>query len=113
KPPLRVSMRQYPEHADYLMANELFRAAGGFTLDDIVSWGGSILHHRGLSLDKGEVERNEIDLFCEEGVHLWLGDALDCGMKILTVDEALARKIEGLGMRASPTRPSDVPQLKE
>ncbi len=111
--PLKVSMREYEDHADYLMCNELFRAAGGFTLDDIVKWGGAIHHHRGLSIDQGEVERGEIDIFCEEGIHIWLGDALECGMRILPVDDALAQKIKPLGMRASATRPQDVHQLKE
>lgn len=113
KEPIKISMREYPDHSDYLMANELFRAAGGFTLDDIVSWGGSIHKHRGLSINKEEVANGDIDVFCEEGVHIWLGDALDCGMRVLQVDDALRSKIEPMGMRASATRPSDVHQLTE
>lgn len=110
--PLKISMRAYEDHADYLLCNEVFHAAGGFTLEDIVSWGGTIHKHPGLSIDKGWVERGEIDAFCEEGIHIWLGDALDCGMRILPLDDSVLRKIEPMGLRRSAIRPSDVPQLK-
>src|SRR5437764_12901163 len=42
--PLRVSMRSQPDHADYLIVQETL-AEYGLSLDDIVSWGGSIHTH--------------------------------------------------------------------
>lgn len=110
--PLKMSMREYADHSDYLMANEVFRAAG-FTLDDVVSWGGAILHHAGLSIDVGEVERGEIDAFFEEAVHLWLGKALDAGMRLLPLDPPLVARLEPIGIRAAPITKAEYPQLSE
>lgn len=110
--PLRVSMRQDLEHADYLMANEVFRAAG-FTLDDIVRWGGSIHRHPGLRVDVGMVERGEIDTWFEEGVSRWLGDALKAGMRLLPLEPDIVRRLEPIGLRTSKIRTTDVPELLE
>ena len=49
----------------------------------------------------------------EEAVHIWVGQALDAGMRLLPVDPPLAQKLEGIGWRCSPITKAQFPQLVE
>ena len=110
--PLRISMREQTDHADYIAANEVFKALG-FSLDELVAWGGKIVPRPRLGIDLGELERGEIDAFFEEGVHIWVGQALDAGMRLLPVDPPLAKKLEAIGWPCSLITKAQFPQLAE
>jgi len=110
--PLKVSMREYPDASAYMMVDQVFRAAG-FTMDDIVSWGGSVHRHPGLHVDMRTVESGEVDTHFEEAAYRWLGTALDGGMRLLALDESIVSKIEPIGLRSAYIRKDKFPQLAE
>ena len=118
--PLKVALRGQRDHSVHLVVNEVL-AAVGFSIDDIVSWGGQVHYHLGVTeiLDsvKG-VERGEIDAIFDEGIGVWTNKALDAGMRVLPLEEALLQKLEATGFRRGtmekaryPKLPSDVETL--
>ena len=108
--PLRVMMRDQTEHSNYLAVHTVLSALG-FSLGDIVSWGGSITRHP-LPPDVGAVERGEVDAFFEEGVGSWLDRAVDAGMRALSLDEPLLTELEGLGLRRATFTRATHPSLQ-
>ena len=61
--PLRVSMRGQHDHALHPIVNEVL-AAAGFSLDDIVSWGGQVRYDEGLPMKSnrfGAMQNGEVD----------------------------------------------------
>jgi uncharacterized protein len=97
KYPLRISMRSQPDHSDYLITNTVLGALG-FSLDDIISWGGSI-HEHNFPPDAHVVERGEADAVFDEAVDNWAPYALKIGMRLLPIDEPLMKKLEDIGLR--------------
>jgi len=110
--PLKISMREHLDHSDYLIVDQVF-AALGFSLDDVVSWGGQIVRRRGLSWDHEAHARGEVDAYFEEAVQLWLPDALEDGMVVLPVDAALLGKVEQMGIRGATLRADEYPGLEK
>src|SRR6185503_795187 len=51
KYPLKVSVRAQPDHGGHLLINEVF-GAYGFTLADVVSWGGQVIRHPNMPLQE-------------------------------------------------------------
>jgi hypothetical protein len=83
--PLRVSLRGQMDHSVHLIVNEVLSAAG-FSLADVVSWGGGVRYDAGLPKSPtrlGAVQRGEVDAIFDEAVHSWLNLALESGMRIL------------------------------
>jgi hypothetical protein len=107
--PLRVSMRAQPDHSDYLIVHETLSALG-FSLGDIVSWGGQVRRH-GFPPDVGAVERGEADAIFDEAVGTWVGRALDAGMRMLPLGEPLLQKLEGVGLRRGVISQEEFPKL--
>jgi NMT1-like family len=115
--PLRVSMRGQRDHALHPIVKEVLSAAG-FSLDDIVSWGGQVRYDEGLPIKDnrlGAVERGEVDMIIDEAVRGWVNSAAEAGMRVLPLDEAMLTGLEGLGLRRSlipktryPKLPNDV-----
>ena len=122
--PLRVSVRSQRTHADHLLMGEVFGALG-FSLDQIVSWGGQIRWDPGLpaterSAGLGDdttrldlVRRGELDALFDEGADSWVGPALDAEMQILSLDEPLVQKLEATGFRRSVITKNDYPKLEQ
>jgi TRAP-type uncharacterized transport system substrate-binding protein len=118
--PLRVSMRGQRDHALHPIVKEVL-AAAGFSLDDIVSWGGQVRYDEGLPRKDnrlGAVERGEVDMIIDEAVRGWVNPAAEVGMRVLPLDEAILTRLEGLGLRRAlipaaryPKLPNDVPTL--
>jgi len=99
--PLRVSLRGQKDHSIHLVVNEVL-AAAGFSLDDIVSWGGQVRYDAGLPNNPtrvGAVERDEADAVVDEAVRSWLNLAVQSGMRILPLDEPLLARLEEIGLR--------------
>jgi TRAP-type uncharacterized transport system substrate-binding protein len=97
KYPLRISMRSQPDHSDYLITNTVLGALG-FSLDDIVSWGGKI-HTHPYPPNPGAVTRGEVDAVFDEAVDNWAPHALSIGMRFMPIDEALMQQLEAVGLR--------------
>jgi TRAP-type uncharacterized transport system substrate-binding protein len=118
--PLRVSMRGQKDHALHPVVNEVL-AAAGFSLDDIVSWGGQVRYDEGLPMKSnrlGAMQRGEIDMIVDEAVRGWLNEAVGAGMRVLPLDATMLKKLEALGLRRAvipktryPNLAADVPTL--
>jgi TRAP-type uncharacterized transport system substrate-binding protein len=118
--PLRISLRGQADHSLHVITNHVL-AAVGFTLDDIVSWGGKVRYDAGMPYGAnriGAVERGEIDAIFDEGVSSWGNMALELGMVFLPLDEMILQRLEGVGLRRSlieqkkfPRLTADVPTL--
>lgn len=118
--PLRVSLRAQPDHSLHVIVNHVLEAAG-FTLDDIVSWGGQVRYDGGMAYGPnriGAMQRGEIDAIFDEGASAWGNIALELGMIFLSLDESMLTRLEAAGLRRGliqqkyfPKLPADVPTL--
>lgn len=113
--PLRVSMRGQRDHCLHPVIDEVLKAAG-FSLDDIVSWGGEIRYDDGLPMKSnrfGAMQNGEVDMIVDEAVRGWINTAAGAGMRVLPMTEAMLTKLEGLGLRRNVIRKSRYPNLAE
>jgi TRAP-type uncharacterized transport system substrate-binding protein len=113
--PLRISIRGQKDHSLHLVVKEVLSAAG-FSLDDVVSWGGQVRYDAGLPNSPtrlGAVQRDEVDMLIDEAVRSWLNAAVESGMRILPFDEPLLEHLEGLGFRRAVISKARYTSLKE
>jgi TRAP-type uncharacterized transport system substrate-binding protein len=110
KPPLRVSMRSQPDHADYLIVEQVL-AEYGFSLDDIVSWGGSI-HTHGFPPRPDRVAAGEIDAIFDEAVNQWGTNAIKADMNLLEIDDAMMKRLEAKGFQRGVMTKAEYPVLE-
>ena len=111
--PLRVSIRGQMDHSLHLVVKEVLSAAG-FSLDDIVAWGGQVRYDPGLpraSNRLGAVARGEVDMIIDEAVHNWLNVALESEMHVLPLDESMLTQLETLGFQRAVLPNADYPKL--
>jgi TRAP-type uncharacterized transport system substrate-binding protein len=118
--PLRVSLRAQPDHSLHVIVNHVLEAAG-FTLGDIVSWGGQVRYDAGMAYGPnriGALQRGEIDAIFDEGAGAWGNMALELGMNFLSLDERMLARLETVGLRRGliqqkyfPKLAADVPTL--
>ena len=97
--PLRISIRGQMDHSLHLVVKEVLSAAG-FSLDDVVSWGGQVRYDPGLPNSPtrlGAVQRGEADMIIDEAVRSWVNPAIESDMRILPFDEPLLEQLEELG----------------
>ena len=113
--PLRVSFRGSHDHCmhDILAA---VMAAAGFSVPDIVSWGGSVVYEGAVpraetSRFRGCVDGKTNALF-DEGAQEWLDAAIDAGLTILSIHPETVEGLEALGFRRAILRKADYPRLK-
>jgi len=111
--PLRVSLRGQPNHSVHLVANQVF-AAYGFTLDDIVSWGGLVRYDEGMPNGPerlGAVMRGELDAVFDEALPTFGDAAIEFGMRFLPVEEPQLQQLEAKGLRRVAITPEEYPGL--
>jgi NMT1-like family len=99
--PLRISIRGQMDHSLHLVVKEVLSAVG-FSLDDVVSWGGQVRYDPGLPNSPtrlGAVQRDEADMIIDEAVRSWVNAAAESDMRILPFDEPLLEQLEELGFR--------------
>ena len=111
--PLRVSVRGQRDHALHPITDEVLKAVG-FSLDDIVSWGGQVRYDDGLPIKSnrfGAMQRGEVDMIVDEAVRGWANQALDAGMRMLPLDEEILTKMETLGLRRAVMPVARYPKL--
>jgi TRAP-type uncharacterized transport system substrate-binding protein len=113
--PLRLSLRGHADHSLHLMLDDI-AAAAGFSLKDIVAWGGGVRREDRLPpfpyRDKFKsLVRGEIDAIFDEAVNTWIEEAVAAGMIILPLKEETVRKLEAMGYRRGVIRKSDYPTL--
>jgi TRAP-type uncharacterized transport system substrate-binding protein len=113
--PLRISIRGQIDHSLHLIVKEVLSAAG-FSLDDVVSWGGQVCYDAGLPNSPtrlGAVQRGEADMIIDEAVRSWVNAAVESEMRILPFDEPLLEQLEELGFRRAVIPKASYAKLKE
>jgi TRAP-type uncharacterized transport system substrate-binding protein len=111
--PLRVSLRAQPDHSLHVIVDHVLKAAG-FSLNDIVSWGGQVRYDAGMAYGSnriGAVLRDEIDAIFDEGASAWGNMALDSGMSFLSLDESMLQRLESAGLRRGLIQKRHFPKL--
>jgi hypothetical protein len=96
-------------------------SAAGFSLADIMSWGGQVRYDQGLPNTPnrlGAGQRGEVDMIIDEAVRSWVDDAAGSGFCVLPLDETMLSRLEDIGFRRAvipreryPKLPADVPSL--
>lgn len=112
--PLRLSIREDPTHSTRVLLDQTL-AAYGFTLADLQSWGGTLQLNGGPGDERRmkALREGTIDAIFDEGIVLWLDQALAAGMRLLTPEEPVMRRLEALGWRRTIMRRGRVPNLGE
>ncbi|HET8562875.1 MAG TPA: TAXI family TRAP transporter solute-binding subunit [Candidatus Binatia bacterium] len=111
--PLKVSLRRQQDHSLHLIINQVLDAAG-FSLDDIISWGGEVRYDAGMPYDPnriGAVQRGEIHAIFDEGVSAWGNMALELGMDFLALDDTVLKRLERAGMKTTVIEGAKFPKL--
>jgi TRAP-type uncharacterized transport system substrate-binding protein len=110
--PLRASVREDPTHSTHVLIEQAF-ALHGFALGDIESWGGKLVLCGGPS-DERRLEpmaRGEIDAVFDEGIKVWLDEALAAGLVPLELNEDEFAAMGKLGWRRVRLPTARVPRL--
>lgn len=113
KHPLRVSVREDPTHSTIVLIDQIF-ALHGFTLQDIEAWGGQLITCGGPS-DGRRLEplaRGELDAVFDEGIMVWLAEALAAGLVPIELDPAEFEALGKLGWRRVALPKARFPQLQ-
>jgi TRAP-type uncharacterized transport system substrate-binding protein len=111
--PLKVSLRGQPDHSLHIITNHVLSAAG-FSLADIVSWGGEVKYDGGMPYGEhriGAVQRSEIHAIFDEAASTWGNMALELGMTFLALDEDLLQRLETIGLRRGLIERTNFPKL--
>jgi len=111
--PLRVSLRGQKSHSVHFVLKEVL-AGAGFSLEDIISWGGEVRYDQGLPDTPnrlGAVERGEVDAIFDEALAFWGNQAIDLGMRLLGVEERTLKCLEELGFRRATISKEKYPKL--
>jgi TRAP-type uncharacterized transport system substrate-binding protein len=111
--PLRISLRGQRDHSIHFLVNQVLGIAG-FSLDDVVAWGGSVRYDHNLPDDPnrmGAVDRGEIDALFDEAIPTWGEMALDHGMRMLPLAEPVLQQLEALGLRRAVIPKEKYPKL--
>jgi TRAP-type uncharacterized transport system substrate-binding protein len=113
RPPLKVLLRGSPDHCLHYMLDDIV-AAAGFSLKDLESWGGEARKVGATPPDASKVAiaaRGEMNAIFDEGAPRWINTALDAGMTILPLSEAMVQKLEALGHRRTVIKKETFPKL--
>lgn len=112
--PLRASVREDPTHSTHVLIEQAF-ALHGFALSDIESWGGKLVLCGGPS-DARRLEpmaRGEIDAVFDEGIKVWLDEALAAGLVPLELSEDEFAAMGNLGWRRVRLPKARIPRLEK
>ncbi len=110
--PLRVSLRGQKNHSLHLFVNQILSEAG-FSLDDIVAWGGQVRYDPGLPGRNriNSMEHGEVDAIFDESLGSWGNRALDLGMRFLSFGEPILKRLETMGFRRATITKASHPKL--
>jgi TRAP-type uncharacterized transport system substrate-binding protein len=90
-------------------------ASAGFSVEDLISWGGSVHYEGPLPFPGGIrfqiVERGDANAIFDEASDAWLDAALDADMTILPLAEATVQRLESIGYRRGVLKKSVFPRL--
>jgi TRAP-type uncharacterized transport system substrate-binding protein len=110
--PLRISLRGQFDHSVHLLVN-LVLSQMGFTLDDIVEWGGELTYEDRIPPFRLPlVERGEIDAIFDEAVPTFAHQAFELGMRFLPVEETALQQLEAMGVPRAIIGRDEYPELE-
>jgi hypothetical protein len=116
KPPLRMALRGQKDHWVHYLLDDAAEAAG-FSVDDVVRWGGKAVRDGLLPYPHQEkfkaFVRGDFDAMFDEAANVWLNAAVEAGMTILPLAEETVRKLEAKGYRRTWLTREEFPALKE
>src|SRR5919108_1816806 len=98
--PLRVSVREDRTHSTLVLIDQAF-ALHGFSLKDVEAWGGRLVVC-GSPFDARRMEplrRGELDAIFDEGIKVWLDEALAAGLTPIELGPAEVDAMARLGWR--------------
>ncbi|HLI29061.1 MAG TPA: TAXI family TRAP transporter solute-binding subunit [Chloroflexota bacterium] len=112
--PLRLSIREDPTHSTRVLLDQTL-ACYGFTLDDIVRWGGSLQLNGGPGDPRRmrALHAGEIDAIFDEGLVLWFDEALAAGMRPIPLEDEVFARLQALGWRRVTIPAGRFPHLTE
>ena len=113
--PLRISLRGQPDHSIHLVCNHVL-AAYGISFDDIVSWGGKVVHTEGMPNHPerlGAIERGELDAVWDEALPVFAPRAIELGMRFLAVDKPELSALEADGLMRAAITDEEYPGVGE
>jgi hypothetical protein len=118
--PLKISLRGQRNHSLYPILDCVL-AAAGFSLDDVIRWGGSVHHETGFdspersgfnSPARFEMAKNgTINAIFDEAVYRWVDAAQKMGMRVLPIGDATIEKLLPLGFRRNAIDKATYPRL--
>jgi TRAP-type uncharacterized transport system substrate-binding protein len=112
--PLRVSFRGARDHCMHDILSSVMLAAG-FSIDDVLSWGGSVVYDG--AVPRAETPRfrdcveGKTDALFDEGAQEWLTAAIDNGLTILSLRPETVERLEAAGLRRAVLRKAEYPGL--
>lgn len=115
--PLRVSLRGQRDHSVHLVLDHVLQATG-WSLADVVSWGGEVRYDEGTPARGSRLEdvrAGTVDAIFDEAASSWVEQALNSDMQILSIPAPALARLEAWGYRralmrrdAFPSLPSDL-----
>jgi len=111
--PLKLSLRGQSDHSVHLVVNQVFNTLG-FSIDDLISWGGQIRYDRGMPWVEGRmggVRRREIEAIFDEALPWWADMGIDAGMRFLSIGESYLTELQNYGMRRVVIPKAEYPKL--
>jgi TRAP-type uncharacterized transport system substrate-binding protein len=112
--PLHVSVKEDPTHSTRVLTDQVL-ACYGFSLADIVSWGGT-LNVTGAPNDERRMSKlrtGELDAVFDEGLVHWFDDALALGYRPLVLEDSTFAQMAALGWRHALIPAGRYPHLSE
>lgn len=100
KLPIRLSIREDDTHSTRVCTDQLF-AAYGFSVEDVLSWGGSLQTNGGPG-DKrrlNALREGSVDVVIDEGITTWLHVALEQGYRPITLEDDVFEHMTAIGWR--------------
>jgi TRAP-type uncharacterized transport system substrate-binding protein len=110
--PLKLSVREDPTHSTLVLIDQMLRL-DGFSLADLTAWGGQLITTGGPSgaTRMEPLKAGTIDAVFDEGLIVWLGEALGAGYQLLDFTPGALDAMTGLGWRQVSLKPGDYPHL--
>ena len=115
KYPLRLSICEDATHSTRVLVDQTL-AAYGMSLKDIESWGGSLQLNGGPGDERRmkAIREGTIDAIFDEGLVLWLNEALESGMQPITLEDfAFKHLVDTLGWRKYTIKAGRYKNLKQ
>jgi TRAP-type uncharacterized transport system substrate-binding protein len=113
--PLRVSTREGGKYHSTLFAIDEVLKGYGLSFGEIEKWGGQILRVSNPSSKErnSQIDNGEIDAVFDEGLKSWGTQALGSGMGLLSLNDAVLRRLEKIGYARASITPQHYPEVRQ